>query len=158
MTATYRIRMATMADIPTIVHHRRAMFSEMGWDDPSQLDAMAEESHLWLARKIPSGEYLTWFAIAPDESIAAGAGMWLIDWPPTTMNVNGPAAMILNVYAEHAHRRRGLAKRLVTTQLDWCRAQGIRVAILHASEAGRALYAALGFQPTNEMRLRLDTE
>jgi hypothetical protein len=28
--------------------------------------------------------------------------------------------------------------------------------ILHSSDDGRALYEALGFQPTNEMRLLLD--
>jgi hypothetical protein len=41
------------------------------------------------------------------------------------------------------------------TALDWCRANGIRAVILHSSDDGRKLYQALGFEPTNEMRLLL---
>ena len=35
--------------------------------------------------------------------------------------------------------------------IDWCRAQGIARVRLHASDAGRPLYASLGFTPTTEM-------
>jgi predicted GNAT family acetyltransferase len=34
-------------------------------------------------------------------------------------------------------------------------AKGLKVCIPHASDAGRPLYEALGFEPTNEMRLKL---
>ena len=37
----------------------------------------------------------------------------------------------------------------------WCREQGYKTVSLHASEDGRHLYEALGFKPTNEMRLGL---
>jgi hypothetical protein len=36
--------------------------------------------------------------------------------------------------------------------VDWCRTNGVATVILHASEEGRELYRALGFEPTNEMR------
>ncbi len=39
--------------------------------------------------------------------------------------------------------------------LAWCREQGFGSVSLHASEAGRLLYETMGFEPTNEMRLRL---
>ena len=38
------------------------------------------------------------------------------------------------------------------TILDWALAQGFDRVSLHASDAGRALYQSLGFEPTNEMR------
>jgi hypothetical protein len=41
------------------------------------------------------------------------------------------------------------------TALGWCRDNGIRAVILHASNEGRALYEALGFKSTNEMRLEI---
>jgi GNAT superfamily N-acetyltransferase len=66
-----------------------------------------------------------------------------------------PRANILNVYTHPPHRRRGLARELIVTALDWCREHGIRAVILHASRDGRALYESLGFEPTNEMRLML---
>jgi hypothetical protein len=40
--------------------------------------------------------------------------------------------------------------------LDWCRENGVDTIILHASAEGRSLYESLGFQATNEMRLRLE--
>ena len=42
------------------------------------------------------------------------------------------------------------------TILAWLREQGLQSVDLHASDAGRHLYETLGFEPTNEMRLRLD--
>jgi hypothetical protein len=39
--------------------------------------------------------------------------------------------------------------------LLWCRENEIDVVILHASPAGKRMYEAMGFAPTNEMRLQL---
>ena len=40
--------------------------------------------------------------------------------------------------------------------LDWLRAQGLRSVNLHASQEGRHLYEKMGFEATNEMRLKFD--
>jgi GNAT superfamily N-acetyltransferase len=62
----------------------------------------------------------------------------------------------LNVYTEPAHRRRGLARRLMHEMLGWCRARRVARVVLHASDDGAALYASLGFlRKTNEMSLVL---
>jgi GNAT superfamily N-acetyltransferase len=63
--------------------------------------------------------------------------------------------MIVNVYTEPAHRRRGLARRLMVAMLDWLREQGYGTVSLHASDYGRPLYESLGFAATNEMRMQL---
>ena len=63
---------------------------------------------------------------------------------------------ILNVYTERPFRRQGIARRLMHIALDWCRANGIRAVILHASDDGQKLYEQLGFRSTNEMRILLD--
>ena len=132
------------------------MFSEMGYHDERALDAMSDAFRPWLIRMMDAGEYLAWLAIAADGSVAAGLGLWLMDWPPHMIGPGARRGNILNVYASPQHRRRGLAKRLMETALDWCRSNGIRAVILHASEDGRPLYNALGFKPTNEMRIVLD--
>ena len=156
MTESYTIREGTVADTETIVRHRREMFFDMGKQNPAVLDEMAKSFRPWLAEKVSKREYLSWFAIAEDGSVAAGAGLWLMNWPPS-LRISEPwRGNILNVYTERGHRRRGLARRLVTAATEWCRANGISVAILHASDEGRPLYEALGFQPTNELRLILD--
>ena len=68
------IRAATVdePDLNVIVRHRREMFREMGHKDEAALGAMSMRFRPWLRGKMEGGEYLAWFAIAPDSSIACG--------------------------------------------------------------------------------------
>jgi len=155
MTEGYSIREATLADAETIVRHRREMFWDMSYRDTVMLDELVKSFRPWLVEKMSKQEYLGWLAIEEDGSVAAGAGLWLMNWPPGLYTPEPLRGNILNVYTEQAHRRRGLARALVTAARDWCAAQGIHVVILHSSDQGRPLYEALGFKPTNEMRIFL---
>jgi GNAT superfamily N-acetyltransferase len=58
------------------------------------------------------------------------------------------------VYTEPAWRRRGVADALMRQVIRWAEAERLDRLVLHASEAGRALYQRLGFAPTNEMRFQ----
>jgi ribosomal protein S18 acetylase RimI-like enzyme len=140
VAATYTIRRGVAEDAETIVRQRWAMFHEMGYRDQPVLDAMAVAFRPWLLRMMHSGEYLAWFAVADGGSIAAGLGLWLMDWPPHMIGPGARRGNILNVYTAPEHRRQGLA----------------RAVILHASQEGAPLYEALGFRPTNEMRIVLE--
>jgi GNAT superfamily N-acetyltransferase len=93
--------------------------------------------------------------IANDDSVAAGAGLWLMDWPPHMIGNGARRGNILNVYTQESFRRRGLARHLMEAILLWCREKSIDTVILHASPDGRSLYDALGFKATNEMRIQL---
>jgi len=152
----YSIRLATLEDAGTIARHRHRMFLDMGKYDPAKLEVMTNAYRPWLESKMAAGEYLAWFAMSEDESVAAGLGLWLMDWPPHVIGSGSRRGNIINVYTEAAHRRRGLARRLLNTALEWCRANRVDVIILHASKDGRRLYESAGFEPTNEMRLVLD--
>jgi len=132
------------------------MFSDMGHKDEAALDAMITEFRPWLEKQMAAGSYLAWFATTDTGEIAAGLGLWLMDWPPHMIAPAKPRANILNVYTHPEFRRAGLARQLMDTALEYCGANGIRNIILHASPAGRALYEAMGFSPTNEMRLILE--
>ena len=150
------IRPATPEDAGIIRDHRRAMFFDMRSGDDAALDAMSERFLPWLQPRLQSGEYRAWFAVDENGSVVAGLGLWLMDWPPHMIGPGAPRGNILNVYTEPPNRRRGLARKLMLTALDWCRANGVRAVILHASPEGRALYDSLGFRPTNEMRIILE--
>jgi GNAT superfamily N-acetyltransferase len=150
------IRPATITDAETIATHRRAMFYEMGYHDYSALDAMVAAFLPWLRPRLASAEYLAWLALTPDGAIVAGLGLWLMDWPPHMIGPGAPRGNILNVYTEPAFRRQGIARRLMNEALDWCRVNGVRAVILHASPDGERLYEDLGFKSTNEMRILLD--
>jgi GNAT superfamily N-acetyltransferase len=150
----YAVRRASTDDINTLVAHRRAMFLDMGYQDETALDSMAAKCHTWLLTRMNRGEYLAWLAIAPDRSIAAGTGLWLMDWPPHMIGT-GPRGNILNVYTAREFRRRGLAGELMKAVMQWCRTNGVDIVVLHASPDGRRLYESMGFVGTNEMRVKL---
>ncbi len=158
--STYSIRpslpKSAKTDTETVCHHRRAMFRDMGHPDDSVMNAMITAFRPWVHRRLESGEYRAWFARSSDGEIIAGAGVWLMDWPPHMIAPGAPRANIVNVYTEPGHRRQGLARQLMHEVLDWCRTNGVGVVILHASKEGRALYESLGFASTNEMRLILE--
>jgi GNAT superfamily N-acetyltransferase len=153
--AEFAIRPGTLHDIETVVAHRRAMFLEMGYADDAEMSRMCEEFRPWLTRKMQAGEYLAWFAVTQneknDQAVAAGLGLWLMDWPPSVLAPGPPRGNILNVYTRPESRRLGLGRRLVATAIEWCRANLVSTVILHASDAGRRLYESMGFEPTTEM-------
>lgn len=152
-TAITHIRLATLADIPVIIEQRRRMFTEMrvhGSEDLADHDARAEA---WLRRKLSAGEYIGWLIEDEAGQVIAGAGLWIMDWPPLPADPGARRGCVMNVYVQPGYRRLGLARRLMATLIDWSREQGIRILILNASDEGRPLYASLGFHPTNEMTL-----
>jgi GNAT superfamily N-acetyltransferase len=145
--------MAALGDAAAVVEHRRGMFRDMGHRDEAKLAQMSAAFEPWLRRRMESGEYLAWLALAEDGSIAGGAGLWLMDWPPHVIGSGARRGNILNVYVHPESRRQGIARALMEAALEWTRANGVDCVILHASDAGRALYESLGFAATNEMRL-----
>ncbi len=155
MAADYLIRPAVASDAETIVAHRRAMFIEMGYRDEDAMDKMCAAFRPWLVDKLQSGEYRAWFAQAPDGGVAAGVGLWLMDWPPHMIDPIPRRGNILNVYTEPHSRRLGLARKLMETAVGWCRDKKVRAVVLHASAEGRPLYESLGFKATNEMRIEI---
>jgi GNAT superfamily N-acetyltransferase len=152
----FLIRPGTLDDVETVIAQRRAMFLEMGYRDGDAMNRMCAEFRPWLVRKMQAGEYLEWLAVAADGEIAAGLGLWLMDWPPHMLGPGRWRANILNVYTRPASRRNGLARSLMEKAIEWCRANGLSTVILHASDAGRPLYQSMGFHSSTEMRIVLD--
>ena len=156
MTDDITIRMATVDDAPVIVHHRRAMFDDMGHTDPAGLDAMCESFAPYVSQALGHSLYRGWLAQGDDGRVIAGGGLIVHKWPSRPVNPVEPRrAYILNVYTEPEYRGRGIARRIMNEIVEWCRAQGFRSVSLHASVFGRHLYESMGFEPTNEMRLNL---
>ena len=149
------VRRATIADADTLVAHRRGMFHDMGYHDDAALDPMCAKFRPWLLARMSAGEYLAWLVVAADGSVAAGAGLWLMDWPPHMVGAGPRRGNIVNVYTANAYRRQGLARRLMDTVIAWCRENGVDTVVLHASSDGRPLYESMGFAATNEMRIIL---
>ena len=150
----FTIRRAFLEDAATIVLHRYGMFRDMGYSDEAALASMSDRFLPWLQAKMKSDEYLGWFAVDAAGSVIAGAGLWLMDWPPHMLG-SSRRGNIVNVFTAREFRRRGMARVLMQTALDWCRQNGVDLVILHASADGRKLYESMGFAESNEMRMKL---
>src|SRR6266568_1097402 len=149
------IREAAVEDLKHILHHRRAMFEEMGFQDTAVLDRVGSLSREYFSEALRTGKYRGWIAEGLNGQIVGGGGIVLADWPGYPAENHAARAWILNMYTEPGARRRGVAKRLMEAMIEWCRINGFRAVSLHASSAGRPLYETMGFQPTNEMTLKL---
>jgi GNAT superfamily N-acetyltransferase len=145
----YSIRRATLADTAVIARHRRSMFEEIG--SAQNLDLVERAFAGWLPARLDQ-TYFHWLAAADGRAIGS-AGVLLLDWPPSPRDPRGGLGFIYNVYVEPAHRRRGLARAKLELLHQWAHARGLGALALHASEDGRPLYEALGYLPTNEMRI-----
>ena len=142
----YRIRPATLGDADVLVHHRVAMFSDMGV--PLDAAVVAADYRRWLAALMPAGTYRAWVVESDAGDIVAGGGITILLWPPGPSYPGGRLAFVYNLYAEPAHRRRGLGRLVMETIHAWCRADGISSAALNASRDGQPLYEAMGYRVT----------
>jgi GNAT superfamily N-acetyltransferase len=151
------IRAATLADIPILRRHRRLMWWDMGRRDETALDLMESAAHEYFAVALRDGSYRGFLAVDAHQEVIGGGGIVISDWPGVLGQRQPKRAMILNLYVERQHRRRGIAYELMKEMIAWCQTNGFLGVSLRASDEGRPLYERLGFRPTNEMRLDFAT-
>jgi len=144
------LRAAAPRDLALVLDHREKMFAEMGFTTDA---VTAQATREFFAAALAEGRYFGWF-VEVDGQIAAGGGIVLIAFQPGPVQPGAYRPFVVNMWTEPAHRSQGHARRLMQHMIGWARQQGYGTLHLHASDAGRPLYQSLGFEPTNEMRLR----
>ncbi len=149
------LRKGTPDDLDTIMRHRRQMFLDIGYKDDAALAAMLAAARLFLAERLNDGRYQAWFVQDEAGQVLAGGGLVVLEFLPTVRDPSPSRPVIVNMYTEPAHRRKGFARMLMDTMIAWCRSEGFNNVLLHASKDGRPLYEQLEFKATNEMRLML---
>jgi GNAT superfamily N-acetyltransferase len=134
------------------------MFRDMGVLAAHLFQPLVDTCIGYLSGAMQTGEYISWVATDESGEIVAGAGLQLRPMLPRPTDdggelIDGPQALVLNVYTEPAWRRRGIARLLMQELVNWTAQNGVKSVVLHAAPAGRPLYEKLGFVATNEMRL-----
>ncbi len=151
----FETRLAVEGDAELIAHQRMRMFVDAGQAaEGGAMQTMMENFVTWVRPRLQDGSYVGWL-VEEDGRAAAGAGMWLMDFPPHWMDAEPLRAYLLNFYVDPEFRGRGLAYELLKLAVGDARRRGIKVVSLHASQFGRPLYERNGFEGTNEMMLRL---
>ena len=151
----YALREAILADAPVLARQRRLMFDSIEALSPEHGTLLEAAILRYIARAMPAGTFRSW-VVEHEGTIVSGGGLQLRTLMPRPGFVYGePEGLIVSMWTEPEHRRRGLGRRVVEAILAWGRANGITRFTLHASYDGRPLYELYGFEPTNEMRLVL---
>lgn len=148
------IRQATADDVPEILRQRRAMYLDMDYPDSSDLAAMLSSCEAYLLESIGNGSFRAWLGVI-EQTVVGGGAVLVSPWPSHPYDLECRRATILNVYVYPQFRRRGIARELLRTMIEWCKGQRFAMVYLHASQDGRRLYERLGFEPSNEMKLKL---
>lgn len=130
------------------------MCEDMNYTDADVLSAMVNVTADYLKKAIPEGSFRSWLA-CDNGRVVAGGAVVISPWPAHAYDLECRRATILNVYTEPEYRRRGIARQIMETMINWCKQEGFARVSLHASEHGRPLYESLGFEDSNEMRLNL---
>jgi len=148
------IRHATLADVPLIVQQRHRMFADNNYSTEDGLAAMDVHFELWLRERMANGTYIG-LLLEEDGAVLAGAGVYLMDWPPHFLHIEPMRAYLLNFYTAPEARGRGFANLLLPAAVEESRRRGATVVTLHASPFGQPIYEKFGFEASNEMLLKL---
>jgi GNAT superfamily N-acetyltransferase len=155
--SAYAIRRAVAGDAAVIATHRASMFRDMDELSGPDFERFLDATTPWIAERMASGEYIGWL-VEHESRVVAGGGVLLRDLWPTPWNCRaGRVAHVGSMYTEPEHRRRGIARLVMHTILEWCAAQAVDLVELRASRDGRPLYEQLGFTvDVKAMRLTRD--
>ncbi len=92
-----KIREATVADLITIMRHRRRVFYDMGICDKAALDAMEATSAPFIKACLEEGSFRVWLAEA-NGAVVAGGAVLIFGHPSAPNDVNPRRALIINMY------------------------------------------------------------
>jgi len=155
VSGSVEIRQATAADLDLLVQLRveyiRADLAELADDEEV---AITSQLRTW----IPANLGERYFAeLAFVDGLPAGIAVLVVnEYPANPRFPNGRVGTVLNVWTRPAHRRRGLATALLGEVIALGRQLGLARLELLSSEAGKPLYASLGFVPSSDDHLPME--
>ncbi|HXW67228.1 MAG TPA: GNAT family N-acetyltransferase [Thermoplasmata archaeon] len=149
------LRPVRPADLPFLLRQRSLLYHDIGGVRTSTLRHYLPRFRRWFLEEFRAGRLSGYLALDGRGRPVASALAWLRPRQPSPRFPHTSIPYVFSVVTAPAYRRRGLASRLVARLVSDARACGYPRVELHATEAGRSIYARQGFRATNEMRLDL---
>jgi GNAT superfamily N-acetyltransferase len=163
----FRVRKATLKDLPVLVHQRREMWRDLEVKEKRELDNADKVYERWARARMKNETLHAWIAENAGKVLGGGC-LWLAPvqprpeskfWPQPVRAKQGTSRWVtpylLSMYTEPHSRGMGVASEVVEKAVEWCRSNGYPQLRLHASEMGRKVYLKHGFVRTWEMRRRI---
>jgi GNAT superfamily N-acetyltransferase len=163
VTTPFTLRRAELTDVQTLVDLRIAYLREIdGFDDDTDLAALSEATRRYFIRKMPSGDYIAWVALArPAPSpelrgrlhakVVGTAGLFMVDRPPGPGALSAREARLINVYVSEGWRGRGLANALIGACIETARRANVHRILVDDTPRGRQIYERAGFTIINNI-------
>lgn len=153
------LRRAELTDVQTLVDLRLAYLREVERTAPEEDPHLMDATRRYFMRKMPTGEYVGWVALARPAAapqsrgamrskVIGTAGVFMYDRPPGSLT-GGREARLLNVFVTAPWRGRGVANALIEACVETARRAGIHRILVDDSPAGRRLYERAGFTVVN---------
>jgi GNAT superfamily N-acetyltransferase len=149
------VRQAGPDDYRIAAEHYLGMRHDLGWSDDALFHGWREK--FVAAHRAADASGQSRYFVAELDGAAVGTGLAMLR--PSIAAAYVPAPLrgyLAHVFVEPHARRRGVARALTVAALQWLRERGCTNVRLIASDAGRPLYASMGFVQCNEMVLRFD--
>jgi GNAT superfamily N-acetyltransferase len=151
----FELSIAKVEDTDILVKYRLGMFNAMHPDLTKEIQSSEEQTREWIREKLSDGS-LVGFIVRTEDGQAAGSGcLWLKKEQPNPTHTRLEAPYLLSMFTEKPFRRKGVARLIVKTAIAWSREHGYDRITLHATDDGKPMYEEFGFEPTNEMKLKL---
>jgi GNAT superfamily N-acetyltransferase len=150
------IRPAQLQDLPVIVELKLAMLAEVNLSGLLATDA--KEIILADYQQLYQEQRALHFVVEDNGIIVAMVGAFLKSDLPFRYYKTPNYGYIGDVYTQPVYRQQGFARQLNEQALTWLAVQGVTTVRLLATKQARPLYEALGFQPSDEMVLRLNRQ
>jgi GNAT superfamily N-acetyltransferase len=149
---SFRLRLARARDVPLLVAHRRLMLEleDSGEGTPAQFDAWEPRYAAWLRQELRAKRLRAYLAVdARGRALASGL-LWLREAPPRPWLKGTRQPYVTGMFVLPDARGQGIATAITQAMVDWSEARGYQRIALHASEAGKPIYAKAGFEPSFE--------
>ena len=136
---------ATIKDIGVLTELRIAYLNEdLGVISDENLELMKSTLPSYYTKHL--NKDLMVYVARDGEDIVSCAFLLIVEKPMSPSFITGKPGPVLNVYTKPDYRKKGYAKKLITTMLEDAKAEGLSIIELKATEDGYSLYKSVGFE------------
>ena len=144
------LRIASGSDAWALARLRAASHIELGMLRPAARYAFERTACREFADLFASERMSAWVLVEHGRVVGSACALYWQRLPYTGTSLH---AELAGVYVTPDLRGHGYARELCREAIATARGRGVRHLSVHPSDSGRRLYAALGFEPSGEMRL-----